>query len=323
MLHKLKEYRNDIKNALNAFLDDVQHTTFEEEAMERLIAIAKRGKLIRGSLMLHASDSLGERCDPRLAAGYELIHTGILAHDDIIDNDDIRRGVKSIPKQYENTRDPEGIAICVGDIAIVRGIRAMFEVNDVDRHPAILKLLKDVERTGGGQIADITRMKSPSTVTKEALFDVFENKTSHYTLTAPLLVGMYPYIGSDDEEAILKIGKHMGIAFQLRDDYLCYLPEDITGKNQFNDVIENKPTVIRILMEKENQAISNLYGKKRFSDFERNLLEKTFRQVKDTYEKEIQTHKSVAESTLHEMDLPTHFVNDMLELNEFLCTRKH
>ena len=78
---------------------------------DRLYRFCTGGKLIRGSLILFSSDMLlsgGERLHASVASAYELIHSSLLIHDDIMDRDETRRGMPSIFYQYKEIAEKGG-----------------------------------------------------------------------------------------------------------------------------------------------------------------------------------------------------------------------
>ncbi|MGA2478468.1 MAG: polyprenyl synthetase family protein [Spirochaetia bacterium] len=101
------------------------------DAAARIRAFAARGKMLRGSLLLlgyemYASRAAATAAARAAAAALEIIHSSLLVHDDIMDNDRLRRGASTIFAQYEQVgrgrraADPahfgSAMGICAGDV---------------------------------------------------------------------------------------------------------------------------------------------------------------------------------------------------------------
>ena len=107
------------------------------ESVGRIVEFCLRGKMIRGCLVLLAADAAGAADDAlvRLAAAMELFQAGLLAHDDIMDRDETRRGAPTIHARYAAetaASDPsdrlqvgEALGICLGDLCYFEGFAAL------------------------------------------------------------------------------------------------------------------------------------------------------------------------------------------------------
>ena len=74
--------------------------------------LAKPGKFVRPSLFLFGYSLSGKKIDSkivRFALSLELLHTYLLVHDDIMDQSDLRRGVKSLHKLFEDYHEKAGL----------------------------------------------------------------------------------------------------------------------------------------------------------------------------------------------------------------------
>ena len=120
-LRRLLEERRADFSRINAWGPD---------AGSRLRSFASRGKMVRGGLLLLGYEMHAGRAAPaavaRAAAALEIIHSSLLIHDDIMDNDRLRRGARTVFAQYEqmgrgrHAADPArfglSMGICAGDV---------------------------------------------------------------------------------------------------------------------------------------------------------------------------------------------------------------
>lgn len=324
MLQKLRPFQRKIRKKLEQLKHAETNTRQEKEAIHHICELAKKGKLIRGSMILYLASLHQEEPPYSLGAAYEILHTGLLIHDDVIDEDDIRRDVKSTRSLYATDKTQkygDNQAICVGDIALFYGMEKIVECEATNRD-IIVQLLKQFRTTGGGQMLDI-EITDSEVASKEDILSMYKYKTAHYTFTTPLLLGLKhnQEISKTTEKDIEILGEKLGVLFQLRDDYLAYTPKKKTGKTKYNDVREDKKTVIRTVLEKENPAVKDLYGKKDLSKKDKELLEETFNNVKSTYMSSLRQKEQQILEIINRTEFEDHLKKEFRQLTRYLCTR--
>lgn len=223
------------------------------------------GKRFRSALVLGTHDALGgghPRAAVVVAAGFELLHTAFLVHDDLIDNDTVRRGRPNLAavmrdEGRETGLDPvsahrwsQAAALLAGDLTLSLAHRMFAEA----ALPAPLQqgLTELVDETllvsAGGELVDTAfglRVRSPDLA--EA-FTVAESKTAMYSFRAPLRAGAL-LAGADPGllERLDGIGVVLGRSFQLVDDLLgVFAPEERIGKSNLSDLREGKMTPLML-----------------------------------------------------------------------------
>jgi len=198
----------------------------------------------------------------RAAAATELLHTAFVVHDDVIDNDDTRRGRPSVPGWFradavaldtapddQDTYTRAG-AILAGDLALAAAIRAVATCG-ADAHTTgrLLDLLDDtLHASAAGELADVRLALSPRMPDAPEALAVAEHKTAAYSFVLPMQAGAV-LAGATDEhvEALGEIGRCLGIAFQLRDDVRAIFGDPVaTGKDRLGDLREGKRTPLMV-----------------------------------------------------------------------------
>ena len=179
------------------------------------------------------------------AAGLELLHTFLLIHDDVADRATVRRGGPALHLQLGEGRDGEDLAIVAGDHLFARSLEAMLESNLPRASEAVRYLLAVCRHTAAGQHLDLELSRAPlSKVTLFQALKVAQLKTARYGFVAPLVCGAL--LGSADGELLAsleRVGRHAGVAFQLRDDLLGLFGDDQDiGKSGGADFFEGKRT---------------------------------------------------------------------------------
>ena len=200
----------------------------------------KRGKRVRPLLTAICTAGAGadwEKCLPA-ACAIELIHNFSLIHDDIEDNGDLRRGKQAVWKKW-------GIAkgINSGDVMFASAFD-LLSSNDAleeDRTLTCLKLLSNtcLSLTEGQQL-DIG-FEQRDIVSREEYFIMVEGKTAALIAccakTGAIIGGLSP----DEQKKYFNFGKHLGISFQIQDDWLgIWGDPKKTGKSASSDLLEKK-----------------------------------------------------------------------------------
>ena len=212
-------------------------------------------KMIRSALLIAASKkntALTKSSAINLATSIELLHSYSLIHDDLpsMDNDNIRRG-----KDSNHIKYGEAIAILSGD-----ALQALaFEVItndcnlDSDLKVSAISLLTDACGYKGmvlGQELDITA---------DAIHaDEEFIKKMHYLKTGKLIEIslVLGFLGwerfSEDNDLIYKLGRSIGVGFQIVDDYLDeFGNQNEIGKPIGSDLKNKKINILSILNEEE------------------------------------------------------------------------
>jgi geranylgeranyl diphosphate synthase type I len=211
----LRQYKKEVDVFLAAFLsakekDFARVNPWGPDALEKIRAIVSEGKTIRGSLVLLIHELLhGTQKDVarKVAAAYELIQTGLIIHDDIMDRDTMRRGKPTMHVQYKS----DAMALCVGDICFFLAHELLF-CTPVEKISA--KIFQEV---GVAQMADV----SHTAKSKIEIVSLYRYKTARYTFSLPMTAGAR-LAGADKKliDLFEQLGESMGILFQIQDDKL-------------------------------------------------------------------------------------------------------
>jgi len=226
------------------FSDYLDSYTFPDEpaalygACRHILSIG--GKRIRPVLCLMAADAFGtvEKDAMSAAMAFELFHNFSLVHDDIMDEADIRRGQPTVHVKYS-----EPTAILSGDVLNIFTYELLNELSSKRKKEIISVFNKTAIEVCEGQQMDMDFEDIVDVKTSDYL-KMIELKTS-VLLAASLKVGALLQNGTQaDVEALYNFGRYVGLAFQIKDDYLdAYGDESVTGKKVGGDIIANKKTI--------------------------------------------------------------------------------
>ncbi|MEW2287450.1 polyprenyl synthetase family protein [Streptomyces sp. NPDC047841] len=206
-----------------------------------LDALFPTGKLLRPVLCMESAKAVGGTAEQVLAfaAGIECLHVASLVHDDIVDQDPVRRGRASTAEQYGLAE-----ALVAGDGLSMAGIAALLGSGPADRVLHAVRLTVQALRHMCRGIMRETEIRGDLTCGVPTALNVMEAKTAALTGAAcqagAILAGATPR----QHQALRRYGEQLGMAFQIRDDLLPYTAEDqVTGKTATSDVANLQPTL--------------------------------------------------------------------------------
>jgi len=179
------------------------------------------------------------------AAGLELLHTFMLVHDDVADRAATRRGGPTLHRVLSPGKFGEDLAVVLGDHLYARAVETMLGSGLEASAKATKYMMAICRHTAAGQFLDIDLSRAPlDEVNLFQTLKVANLKTAKYGFVAPLVVGAMLGGGSDELiDALEKVGRQVGMAFQLRDDLIGLLGDDqVAGKDGGGDFMEGKRT---------------------------------------------------------------------------------
>lgn len=219
------------------------------------------GKRFRSAIVLAMHAGL-EGDEPEaavsVAAGFEMLHTAFLVHDDLIDQDSVRRGEPNLAATMRGDaldaghgslpadRWSQAAAVLAGDLALSQAHRLIAGADLARaRRDALRDLLDEVVLvSAGGELADTAYGLGLQNPSLDESLRVAESKTAMYSFRAPLRAGaVVAGAGAEVEACLDDAGRLLGRAFQLVDDLLgVFAPEAETGKSNLSDLREGKRT---------------------------------------------------------------------------------
>ena len=295
-----KKTSKGIKDFLKEFNNSLvkDKTGYLKENLELLKNLNSDGKLIRGFLIALGYKILKKDIEYsyNLSLAYELFQTSILIHDDIIDNDNLRRGKDTIHyanfKKYKSLNESdakktsESIGICIGDYGFFKVNEII--INNYKDNPNFFKLFKYyndiVLKTVEGEIIDVIlsfegKYKEIQNL-EENIMIIYRLKTAFYTIIGPFSLGLILGGIEDDKlEDIKKFGDSVGIAFQIQDDILGIYSD--MGKVIGSDIKEFKQTILysfTMKKEKYKNELLKYYGKENITEVEINETRRIFKE---------------------------------------------
>ena len=268
----LENYSAYIKK-INNVLDSELELYAESEFKEPLKYALDGGKRIRPIILLLASECVGKIDDNTLAAAcaIELLHTESVIHDDIIDNETLRRQKDPFHIKYGyNT------SVLTGDFVLGFILNIASRINN----PRVTKnLATTAMMMSEGEVIE-SRLEASEDVTFDDYLRVIEYKTAVAFETASRLGAIISRGTEEQIESLADYGKNIGIAYQIRDDLHDWQNEDklfnllikksSDPRDIFNKMEEllkkySDKAVFSIRKIKDSQAKNNLESLVRFT----------------------------------------------------------
>jgi len=233
--------------------------------------VRRPGKRLRPAVLLFACAAVGGDEEQALpaAAAVELFHTWSLVHDDIIDNDDLRRGQPTAHRFAEALATSQlgltpaaaqhygqSAAILAGDIQLAWAVRMLLRCRDRGvQAEVVLDLMARLAdqlapQLIDGEMLDVEFSHLPITQVSEAeVLGMLEKKTGvllGYAASTGACIGTgLPYDDCPQAQALNAFARACGVAFQLQDDILGIVGDERQlGKPIGSDLREGKATVL-------------------------------------------------------------------------------
>jgi len=223
------------------------------------------GKRLRPVLSMLACEAVsgGNQQVMPFALAVEIIHNFTLVHDDIMDKSSLRRGMNTVHIEYG-----EPTAIIAGDLLFAKAFEALGQYPEKIQSFRRLytHLTQSVVEVCEGQQLDMNFEKR-FIVQESEYLAMIKMKTSalfRISCEGGVLIG-----GADDEvqKALREYGTSLGLAFQIRDDYLDMSSDSETlGKDIGNDIRNGKKTIIAVhslthAKDDDRKVLTDIFGK--------------------------------------------------------------
>ncbi|WP_302852727.1 short chain isoprenyl diphosphate synthase IdsA [Methanosphaera stadtmanae] len=248
----LKAYVEEIDVVIDDSLSKLEPESLYESS-EYLIKAG--GKKFRPALTLLSCQAVGGKPEKALkaAAAIELTHTFSLIHDDIMDNDDTRRGKPAVHKVWG-----EPLAILAGDSLFAKSFELLSQsAEDNIAYERVVDALQVLTNSCinicEGQALDMA-FEDTFNVTKDEYMNMIYKKTGDLITASTTIGAIMGGASSNEIQALRTYGKQIGLAFQIQDDYIDLTGDESIGKPVGSDLVEGKKTLMVVYaLEKANK----------------------------------------------------------------------
>lgn len=284
------------------------------------------GKRIRPALTLMAHTLFDDNSKTALPAALtvELFHNFSLIHDDIMDKAPLRRGKPTVHTKWNET-----IGILSGDVMLVHTYKLLADHYAGDHLKSLLEIYNQTAiEVCEGQQMDMD-FESRQDVTVEEYTQMISLKTSVLLGCALKMGAITANASADDAAHLYEFGKNLGIAFQLRDDYLDAFGDPAkTGKQPGGDILAGKKTFLviegaQLAVETDRQVLFDTLGGNHPAKVSTCLEILNKYDVAGKVQQEIERYQQEAMQHLEKVQVSQEKKNDFYQLAAFLLNREN
>tara|TARA_B100001758_G_scaffold156484_1_gene134793 strand:+ start:2154 stop:3884 length:1731 start_codon:yes stop_codon:yes gene_type:complete len=243
----LKTSIAEVKELVESRIETALTTTSHPRLSGAMMHLVEGGgKRIRATLPWLVAKAVGDTHAGMLDVGaaIETIHNFTLVHDDIMDDDDVRRGRPAVHIEYNLPT-----AINAGDAMLAIAFEALASAEGLDPEllPHLVKRIGwMVRRVAEGQQLDID-FEGRIAVSEAEYLEMIEGKTAVMFLTCAEIGAHLAGADRDIIECMHDWGLAVGICFQLMDDLIDVVSDsDTLGKPAGSDIAQGKRTLMVI-----------------------------------------------------------------------------
>ncbi len=213
---RMKSYVQRVDQALSSELKLYSHSRFHGP----LVYSTEGGKRIRPVMLMLSAEALGCTDDSVLGAAVavELLHTESIVHDDVIDDEKVRRGKVPFHVKYGY-----GASLLSADFvfATILAIAARYD----DRRIAE-EVSNAAMQMSEGEYSELTIDPEIYKLTWDEYLRIVSDKTASLFETSAKLGALIAGGNEKEVKALAGYGRCIGIAYQLKDDLLDWRSKD-------------------------------------------------------------------------------------------------
>ena len=230
---------NHIENAVNELFANLKFTAEPAGLYDPLRYMMEiGGKRIRPRLCLLAYSLFKEEMNQSIlgpAAALEVFHSFTLIHDDIMDKADVRRGVPTVYRKWN-----ENTAILSGDVMSIESYKLIAKA-PASVLPQVLDLFsKTAAEVCEGQQYDMD-FENMDNVPMDSYMKMIGLKTAVLIAYSAKMGALIAGASQEQADLLYRYGYDLGLAFQITDDWLdTYGDTKVFGKAIGGDIVNNK-----------------------------------------------------------------------------------
>lgn len=241
-----------------------------------------RGKLVRTELTWALSALFGLPATQThvLCDAVEQMNLSSLVHDDLLDRDELRRGIPSVWKHYS-----EGVALVSGMYGYIEGLQRLAELNDLN---VLCAGIKSLARLHVGQTLDFYASESDTLLTIEEYGYIAQANTGCFFLFILEACQCLKAVGNEVYRLLESMMYGLGVYYRYVNDYcdVNHIPHfekkgfanDLeAGPKSFLMILAGEPLTKAARNSDEKNQIIRAYGDAGVFEAGMELIEQTFR----------------------------------------------
>jgi geranylgeranyl diphosphate synthase type I len=321
-MSELAPYLESVAAHIDRMIDRYFVDTVGELNKASAHLLAAGGKRLRPAVVMLSADAVKRGSSEDLmhaALALEITHTFTLIHDDIMDDDCLRRGVQTVHTKWDM---PTGIL--AGDVLYARAFEyiCMAKARDEAKVRSVTMLARACADICAGQHMDMS-FERRNDVDEYEYIEMVRKKTGVLYAAAAGIGGILAGGSAPQVKALYNFGLNTGIAFQIQDDLIDLLtPAEKSGKDRASDLRKGKQTIIMIKAREKGLDLQKYRRDLTDADIDAAIKELTEAGVIDEVRK--MAADLVAASNKHlSLLLPSKERQLLMDIGEFFVTRSY
>lgn len=237
-IQEIKTLLSGPMSRVEALMADVLRSDIDLLDTTNRSLLRQGGKQLRPVLTLLSAGACGgiNEDSVRFAAASELIHNSTLLHDDVVDGATERRGRPTVMSILSSPA-----SVLLGDFWLVKAIGTVLDASRFSER--VIRLFgKTLSDLAEGELLQMQRASKADT-SREDYFRIIYAKTASLFEAAVLSGAISAGAPETWTEALGTYARHLGIAFQIKDDIFDYMGGGALGKPVGIDLLEQKVTL--------------------------------------------------------------------------------
>ena len=330
---EFEAYFENVKDVISKYLDKITVPFVKKHVLTMLDNSAFGGKLIRGKIAASTFlETTGESTDSEKAQiGYtigwaiELIQASYLIADDLMDQSETRRGKKCWYLREGVGDQATNDALLLENLAVylLETLKSKLPLKVV---MDLIKATRDINTvTTMGQTLDYIATQP----LYEAYNIIIANKTSHYTIHLPIILGLVAsqkFTLDECYSAVEPFSLELGLLFQAQDDYIdVFVDPKVSGKIG-TDIQDGKITwivckAIELANEEQKKTLKECYGNKEKVEEVKKLFKELH--VDEEFKKFEENQSKIVEKELNALDASKYPIKSLQNVFHILSGRKY
>ncbi len=320
---KLQLLKKQITEDLSKFLQqDIPVSLYEPIKY----AMQSGGKRLRPILLLLSTEALGgdvEAARPA-ALAIELLHNFTLVHDDIMDNDDTRRGRPTVHQKWDTD-----VALLAGDGLVALAYQSLLKT-PTDRLIEISRIFTaGIIELCEGQALD-REFETRERVSMDEYLEMITKKTGRLLSMCAQIGAIIAHAPERAVQALKIFGESLGIAFQIQDDLLDITSDPaVLGKDFGSDIRQRKKTFLLVHALKnanlqQSRRLQQILSREKIGIDSILQIRELFQQIGsiDYARQKIREHIAAAENSLAPIEAMNGKTGDLKKLLNLVLRRE-
>ena len=256
--NNLEERQEFVDEVFNKF--DIDINIYLKDPIK--YSLSSKGKRLRPIICMLICEAFGGNYRNTTDAfiALELIHNGTLIHDDVIDDDNYRRGQNSVHTKFGNKR-----AILAGDTLLSLSLKYAIKTGKI----SIIEKLSDAAVKMVQGVATQTQLRG-KVVSVQQYLDLAYYKSGSLFETAAVIGGLLNNIDDESISKISNFGKNFGLAYQIRDDVTDIMTNPVSPTRSD---ISNGDISLPLIYALQSKSIGQSHHELLLKIFEGNMRE--------------------------------------------------